>query len=35
MTELEIQQARLNHIVMRHDFEPIAVVLEGRDTAGK
>ena len=35
MTELEIQQARLNRIVMRHDFEPIAVVLEGRDTAGK
>ena len=35
MTELEIQQARLNSIVMRHDFEPIAVVLEGRDTAGK
>lgn len=35
MTELEIQQARLNRIVMRDDFEPIAVVLEGRDTAGK
>ena len=35
MTELEIQQARLNRIVMREDFGPVAVVLEGRDTAGK
>ena len=35
MTELETQQARPNSIVMRHDFEPLAVVLEGRDTAGK
>jgi polyphosphate kinase len=35
MTELETQQARLNRIVMRGDFGPVAVVLEGRDTAGK
>jgi len=35
MTELEIQQARLNRIVMRDTLEPTAVVLEGRDTAGK
>jgi polyphosphate kinase 2 (PPK2 family) len=35
MTELEIQQARLNRIVMRDNLEPVAVVLEGRDTAGK
>ena len=34
-TDLEKQQARLNRIVMREDFQPIAVVLEGRDTAGK
>ena len=35
MTNLEIQQARLNEIVYRPNFEPVAVVLEGRDTAGK
>ena len=35
MTKLEIQQARLNEIVYRNSFEPTAVVLEGRDTAGK
>ena len=35
MDALEIQQVRLNEIVLRDDFEPVAVVLEGRDTAGK
>lgn len=35
MNALETQQARLNNIVMREDFQPVAVVLEGRDTAGK
>jgi len=35
MTPMETQQARLNEIVLRDDFEPVAVVLEGRDTAGK
>ena len=35
MKELEIQQARLNEIVLRDDFQPVGVVLEGRDTAGK
>ena len=35
MDALEKQQARLNEIVLRDNFEPVAVVLEGRDTAGK
>ena len=35
MDALEIQQVRLNEIVLRDNFEPVAVVLEGRDTAGK
>ena len=35
MHALEIQQARLNEIVLRDDFAPVGVVLEGRDTAGK
>ena len=35
MKDLEIQQARLNEIVLRDDFQPVGVVLEGRDTAGK
>ena len=35
MDSLETQQARLNKIVMRDDFQPVGVVLEGRDTAGK
>ena len=35
MHALEKQQARLNEIVLRDNFEPVAVVLEGRDTAGK
>ena len=35
MKNLQTQQARLNEIVLRDDFEPVAVVLEGRDTAGK
>ena len=35
MNALETQQVRLNEIVLRDDFEPVAVVLEGRDTAGK
>lgn len=35
MSELQIQQARLNKIVLRHNFRPVAVLLEGRDTAGK
>ena len=34
MTKLEIQQARLNELVAE-DFGKVAVVLEGRDTAGK
>ena len=35
MNDLEIQQVRLNEIVLRDNFQPVAVVLEGRDTAGK
>ena len=35
MNALEIQQVRLKEIVLRDDFEPVAGVLEGRDTAGK
>ena len=35
MNTLEIQQVRLNEIVLRDDFAPVGVVLEGRDTAGK
>ena len=35
MKLLEEQQARLNEIVLRDNFEPTAIVLEGRDTAGK
>ena len=35
MNALETQQVRLNEIVLRDDFQPVAVVLEGRDTAGK
>ena len=35
MDGLVIQQARLNEIVLRDDFQPVGVVLEGRDTAGK
>ena len=35
MDALEIQQVRLNEIVLRDNFQPVAVVLEGRDTAGK
>ena len=35
MNKLQIQQARLNQIVMSDVFGPTAVVLEGRDTAGK
>ena len=34
MTELEQQQIKLNEIVER-DFGKVAVILEGRDTAGK
>ena len=34
MTKLEIQQILLNEIV-ENDFDRIAVILEGRDTAGK
>jgi polyphosphate kinase 2 (PPK2 family) len=34
MTNLELQQILLNEIV-EHDFGRVAVVLEGRDTAGK
>ena len=34
MTKLELQQILLNEIV-EHDFGRVAVVLEGRDTAGK
>ena len=33
MKDLQTQQARLNEIVLRDNFEPVAVVLEGRDTA--
>ena len=35
MDALEKQQARLNEIVLRDNFGPVGVVLEGRDTAGK
>ena len=35
MNKLQTQQARLNQIVMSNNFGPTAVVLEGRDTAGK
>ena len=35
MNQLQIQQARLNQLVMSDNFGPTAVVLEGRDTAGK
>ena len=35
MNKLQIQQARLNKILMSEGFGPTAVVLEGRDTAGK
>ena len=35
MNKLQTQQARLNQIVMSDNFGPTAVVLEGRDTAGK
>ena len=34
MTKLELQQIRLNEIV-QSDFGRVAVILEGRDTAGK
>ena len=34
MTKLELQQIRLNEIVQK-DFGRVAVILEGRDTAGK
>ena len=34
MTKLELQQIRLNEIV-QSDFGKVAVILEGRDTAGK
>lgn len=34
MTKLELQQIRLNEIVS-NDFGRVAVILEGRDTAGK
>ena len=34
MTKLQIQQIELNKIVNR-DFGKVAVILEGRDTAGK
>ena len=34
MTQLELQQIRLNEIV-QSDFGKVAVILEGRDTAGK
>ena len=34
MTKLELQQINLNRIV-ENDFGRVAVVLEGRDTAGK
>lgn len=35
LSVLQIQQARLNKIVWKDSFKPVAVVLEGRDTAGK
>ena len=35
MKKLETQQARLNQIVMSKGFGSTAIVLEGRDTAGK
>ena len=35
MYSLETQQERLNEIVTRSDFGAVAVILEGRDTAGK
>ena len=35
MNKLQIQQARLNQIVMSANFGPTAVFREGRDTAGK
>ena len=35
MNKMQKQQARLNKIVMSNSFGPTAVVLEGRDTAGK
>ena len=35
MNKLQTQQARLNQIVMSDNFGPTAVILEGRDTAGK
>ena len=35
MNKMQKQQARLNKIVMSDSFGPTAVVLEGRDTAGK
>ena len=35
MNQLQIQQARLNQIVMSDNFGPTALVLEGRDTACK
>ena len=34
MTKLQIQQIALNQIV-KGDFGKVAVILEGRDTAGK
>ena len=34
MTKLELQQIKLNEIV-ENDFGRVAVILEGRDTAGK
>ena len=34
MTNLELQQIKLNQIV-ENDFGRVAVILEGRDTAGK
>ena len=35
MNKMQKQQARLNKLVMSEKFGPTAVVLEGRDTAGK
>ena len=35
MNQLQTQQARLNQLVMSDNFGPTALVLEGRDTAGK
>ena len=34
MTKLQLQQIKLNEIVAK-DFGKVAVILEGRDTAGK